>query len=93
MDDGIPGRLDSERDLCAFLAFRENGSDPRLCEMTPSDKNNIFHAADPQASLLCKTHTGMDIFDHPFTEIAKSDRVLSFCRERKIQQGPSPSGT
>jgi hypothetical protein len=52
--------------------------------MTSSDKNNIFHAADPQAFLLGKTHTGMDIFDYPFTEIAASGRVLSFCWERKI---------
>jgi hypothetical protein len=84
MDDGVPGRLDCERDARAFLAFRENGSDPRLREMTPSDENNIFHAADPQASLLGKTHTSMNVFDYPFTEIAVSDRVLSFCRERKI---------
>jgi hypothetical protein len=84
MDDRIYGSLDCERDSRAFLAFRENGSDPRLREMTPGNKDNIFHAADPQASLLGKTHAGVDIFDYPFTEIAVSDRVLSFCRERKI---------
>jgi hypothetical protein len=52
--------------------------------MAPSDKNDVFHAADPQASLLSEPHTDIDIFDHPFTKIAKSDRVLSFCWKREI---------
>jgi hypothetical protein len=52
--------------------------------MTPSDKNNIFHAVDPQASVLSEPHTIIDIFDHPFAEIAEGNCVLSFCRERKI---------
>jgi hypothetical protein len=85
MDDGIPGRSHFERGLCISLAFRENSSDPRLCQMTPSDKNYVFHAADPQASLLSEPHALIDISDYPFTKIAESDRVLSFCRERKIQ--------
>jgi hypothetical protein len=84
MDDGIPGLSDSKRDLCGFPAFGENGSDPRLREMTPSNKNDIFHTADPQASLLSEPHTAIDIFDHPFTEISERNRVLSFCGERKI---------
>jgi hypothetical protein len=53
--------------------------------MATSDKNNIFHAADPQASLFGEPHTVIDIFDHPSTEIAESDRVLLFCWEWKIQ--------
>jgi hypothetical protein len=52
--------------------------------MTPSDKNNIFHPADPQASPLSELHTVIDVFDYPFTEIAEGNRVLSFCREWKI---------
>jgi hypothetical protein len=52
--------------------------------MTPSDENNIFHAADPQASLLSEPHTAIDIFDYPFTEISEGNRILSFYRERKI---------
>jgi len=78
--------LDYEGDLCTSEspAFRENGPDPRLCEMTPCDKNNIFHTNGPQASVLCEPHTVMDILDYPFTEIAESDRVLLFCWVRKI---------
>ena len=53
--------------------------------MTASDEDNIFHVADPQASLFGEPHTVIDIFDHPFTEIAESDRVLLFCWEWKIQ--------
>jgi hypothetical protein len=52
--------------------------------MTPCDKNNIFHTIDTQTSLIGEPHTVMDILDYPFTEIAESDRVLLFCRERKI---------
>jgi hypothetical protein len=84
MDDRIPGHSDTERYLCTIPAFRENGSDPRPCEMTPSDKNNIFHAVDPQASVLSEPHTIIDIFDYPFAEIAESDRVFSFYWEWKI---------
>jgi hypothetical protein len=82
--DGISGHSDTERDPPASPASRENGSGPRSREMTPGDKNNIFHATDSQASLLSKPHTVIDMFDYPFAEIAVGDRGLSFCRERKI---------
>ena len=85
MDDGIPGHLGYKRDLCASSVFRENRSDPRLRQMTPSDKYDIFRAVDSQASLLGEPHAVEDIFDYPFLEVSASDSVLPFCWERKIQ--------
>jgi len=84
MDVGIPRHSGYECDLCASPAIRENGSDPRPRQMTSCDKNDVFHAVDPQAFLLSKSHTVMDIFDYPFTEIALSDCVLHFRWEKKI---------
>lgn len=52
--------------------------------MTTSNKDNIFHAADPQASLVSEPHTVIDISDYPFAEIAESDRVLLLRREWEI---------
>jgi hypothetical protein len=52
--------------------------------MTPCDKDNIFHTIDTQALLLGEPHTVIDVFDYPISEIAESDSVLPFCRERKI---------
>jgi hypothetical protein len=84
MDDGIIGPLGYKRDLCASPGFRENGSGPRPRQMTASDKNDILHAVDTQASLLDEPHAVIDIFDYPLSEISESDSVLPFCWERKI---------
>ena len=70
--------------LLCTPAFRENCSGPRPRQMTPSDKNDIFHVVDSQASLLGEPHAVIDIVDYPFFEISASDSVLPFGWERKI---------
>jgi len=84
MDGGIPGHSGGKRDPCASSAFRENGSNPRLREMTPSNENNIFHGIDPESLLLSKPHTIINIPDYPLLEIASSDSILLLCWKGKI---------
>jgi hypothetical protein len=86
MDDRTPGRLGYKRDLCTSpaRAIRENGSDPRHRQVTPSYKNDIFHAVDSQAPLLREPHAVIDVADYPFSEISESDGVLPLGWERKI---------
>jgi hypothetical protein len=45
--------------------------------MTPSDKNDVFHAFDSQALLLREPHGVVDVAGYPFSEISESDGVLS----------------
>jgi hypothetical protein len=52
--------------------------------MTPSDKDDIFHAVDSQPSLVGEPHAVIDVADYPFSEIAESDGVLPLGWERKI---------
>jgi hypothetical protein len=66
------------------LSSRENGSDPRPGQMTPSHKNDIFHVVDSHTTLLGGPHAVIDVVDHSFSEISESDSVLPFGWERKI---------
>jgi hypothetical protein len=52
--------------------------------VTPSYKNDIFHAVDSQAPLLREPHAVIDVADYPFSEISESDSVLPLGWERKI---------
>jgi hypothetical protein len=45
--------------------------------MTTSDQNNIFHSTNPQAETPSEGKPGIDMLDHPLTEIAESDRVFA----------------
>jgi hypothetical protein len=93
MNPRNPGHSNSERYLCASAALRERNIDPRLGEMASSDKNDIFHAIDPQTKVLSESHTVIDVIDYPFTEIAVSDRVLALCGNGKRYQSAFGSRT
>ena len=51
--------------------------------MTPSDKNDVLHAADSTAQIFSDSETVIDVIDYPFAEITISDGLLMVRRERE----------
>lgn len=78
---GISRHSNSKRHLFDSRVLRESNVDPRPRNMTPSNENDIFHTGDSQAKILSDLETVVDILYQPFTEVAASDRVLTFRRE------------
>ncbi len=85
MDARTPRYSDSERYLCASSVLREGDIDPRPGKMTPSHKDDIFHAVDPTTKVRRHLEAGVNILEHPFTEITVSNCVLTFCQEWEVQ--------
>lgn len=83
MDIRISERSNFKRYLCASKALRESDADPRPCEMTPSDKDDVLHAVDATTQILSDPEAVIDVLDYPFAEITMSDGLLIVRGERK----------
>jgi len=80
----VSGHLNFERYLGACAAPRESDIDPRPCEMTPSDKDDIPHIVDTTSKSVSDLETVIDILKDPFSEITMRAGLLTVCREREI---------
>jgi len=80
----IPGHLSFKRYLGASAAPRESDVNPRPCEMTPSDKNDIPHVVNTTTKSLSNLETVIDILEDPFFEITMRGGLLTVCIEREI---------
>jgi hypothetical protein len=57
--------------------------------MTTGDENDILHSIEAQAKSPSEREPGVDMLDHPITEIAERGRVLTLGWHRKRQQSTS----
>jgi len=79
----ISGR-NLKRYLGASAAPRESNVDPRPCEITSGDKDDIPHVVDSTPKSLSDSETVVDILEDPAFEITMCGGLLPVCREREI---------
>jgi hypothetical protein len=78
------GDRNLKRYLGASAATRKGNVDPRPCEITPGDKDDVTRVVDSTPQSLSDPETAIDILDDPVSKTTMCGGFLTICRERKI---------